>query len=324
MTRGSTASAYPYFRRPGHGARTALLLAALVGLASQSLAQRDPGRLSAEDRAVLERISAASLRGHLSFLASDTLAGRDTPSPGLDVAAEYIAAQFRRAGLQPGGDDGYFQTANWIHRDAPRERARAELQAGDQAWVLAGAQIGFTPGPRVSANLSQPVHVTFGPENNPTPGAAQIRGNAVVTRFADPPNLTQEEAARHFRIQAERLTRLRAAEPQLIVILQPRPSRFPRFAPGRLLDPENPQRPGPEPSGPRVVALTAPQAAAWLETQPAGNVPLRVALECPAVEDRPVRLRNVVGVLPGSDPALRDTYVLVSAHYDHIGVGPEG
>src|SRR6185437_6709045 len=63
---------------------------------------------------VLSHISAASLRGHLSFIASDLLEGRGTPSRGLDLAAEYIAAQFRRAGLEPVGDDGYFQTADML------------------------------------------------------------------------------------------------------------------------------------------------------------------------------------------------------------------
>ena len=67
--------------------------------------------LTPERKAVLERVSANSLRGHLSFIASDLLEGRGTPSRGLNLAAEYIAAQFRRAGLDPAGDDGYFQTA---------------------------------------------------------------------------------------------------------------------------------------------------------------------------------------------------------------------
>src|SRR5919206_4864381 len=64
-------------------------------------------------RAAPEQVSAESMRGHLSFISSDALEGRKTPSRGLNIAAEYIAAQFRRAGLEPAGDDGYFQTANW-------------------------------------------------------------------------------------------------------------------------------------------------------------------------------------------------------------------
>jgi hypothetical protein len=71
---------------------------------------------------LLERISASSMRGNLSFLASDALEGRGTPSRGLDIAAEYIAAQFRRAGLEPLGDDGYFQTADWTQIDPRRPK----------------------------------------------------------------------------------------------------------------------------------------------------------------------------------------------------------
>jgi Zn-dependent M28 family amino/carboxypeptidase len=63
---------------------------------------------------VLDRITADSLCGHLSFIASDLLEGRKTPSRGLDLAAEYIAAQFRRAALEPAGEMGksYFQVAD--------------------------------------------------------------------------------------------------------------------------------------------------------------------------------------------------------------------
>ena len=85
------------------------------------------GKLSAQksvlpdtQQAVLERISPASLRGHLSFIASDLLEGRGTPSRGLNLAAEYIAAQFRRAGLEPVGDDGYFQTTTLTARGSDK------------------------------------------------------------------------------------------------------------------------------------------------------------------------------------------------------------
>ena len=57
---------------------------------------------------IAAHVRANDLKADVSFLASDALEGRATPSRGLDMAAEYIAAQFRRAGLEPAGDDGYF------------------------------------------------------------------------------------------------------------------------------------------------------------------------------------------------------------------------
>lgn len=79
-------------------------------------------KLSPDEKLAIDRISPQSLKGNLSFIASDLLEGRNTPSRGLDLAAEYIAAQFRRAGLEPAGDDGYFQTAEW--KSDPPQKVR--------------------------------------------------------------------------------------------------------------------------------------------------------------------------------------------------------
>jgi len=89
--------------------RSALSVLIVISAASAQ-AQKWKPNLSSDHKAALERITANDLRGHLSFIASDLLEGRATPSRGLDLAAEYIASQFRRAGLEPAGDDGYFQT----------------------------------------------------------------------------------------------------------------------------------------------------------------------------------------------------------------------
>jgi hypothetical protein len=96
---GGLEAFYAYYRSVR---RPLFLIAAIAVLALGA-------GLDSEQQSVSDRISAASLRGHLSFLASDLLEGRATPSRGLDVAAEYIAAQFRRAGLEPAGGDDYFQ-----------------------------------------------------------------------------------------------------------------------------------------------------------------------------------------------------------------------
>src|SRR5271154_4798695 len=88
--------------------------------------------LTPQMQSTMDHISAQSLRGHLSFLASDLLEGRATPSRGLDLAAEYIAAQFRRAGLEPLGDDGYFQTGSVDGK--PARNVAGLLRGSDPAF----------------------------------------------------------------------------------------------------------------------------------------------------------------------------------------------
>jgi Zn-dependent M28 family amino/carboxypeptidase len=102
----------------------ALQAAFLAGVFAASAAQAAEPALSPAQAQLLSTISADAMRGHLSFLASDALEGRGTPSRGLDIAAEYIASQFRAAGLEPLGDDGYFQTADWRQIAPERERAK--------------------------------------------------------------------------------------------------------------------------------------------------------------------------------------------------------
>lgn len=102
----------------------ALQAAFLAGVFAASAAQAAEPALSPAQAQLLSTISADAMRGHLSFLASDALEGRGTPSRGLDIAAEYIASQFRAAGLEPLGDDGYFQTADWRQIAPEREHAK--------------------------------------------------------------------------------------------------------------------------------------------------------------------------------------------------------
>ncbi len=118
-----------------------MLITALLVLAA--LPQKPPvwkPDLNGDRRAALERISADSLKGNLSFLASDALEGRATPSRGLNLAAEYIAAQFRKAGLEPGvkteAGESYFQTtmlkARGSDEEQPVHNVIAVLRGSDQ------------------------------------------------------------------------------------------------------------------------------------------------------------------------------------------------
>lgn len=61
----------------------------------------------------LDNIKAANLKAYVTYLASDELEGRGTPSAGLDKAADYIASEFKKDGVKPGNGDSYFQVAPW-------------------------------------------------------------------------------------------------------------------------------------------------------------------------------------------------------------------
>ncbi|RYG47080.1 M28 family peptidase [bacterium] len=71
----------------------------------------------------------AALREHVAFLASDTLAGRATPSPELDMAAEYIAVRLSGAGAKPGVGESFFQVATY--REKPVRNVVAVIKGLD-------------------------------------------------------------------------------------------------------------------------------------------------------------------------------------------------
>src|SRR5712692_3502008 len=112
-----------------------------VGLALVIALLGADARLTPEMQVVTDHISADSMRGHLSFLASDLLEGRATPSPGLGLAGEYIAAQFRRAGLEPVGDDGYFQTATVTVREPNYDGFEMTVTAGGRSMAVAKSEV---------------------------------------------------------------------------------------------------------------------------------------------------------------------------------------
>src|SRR5437667_8655215 len=125
----------------------ALALAATLGAYT--------AEVTLDRKATLERISAQSLQGHVWFLASDLLEGRDTPSRGLNIAAEYIAAQFRRAGLKAVGDDGYFQTAHYVTSQQSLDGVELTVHAGETNLRIGKSELRIlTPGKAEFADVT--------------------------------------------------------------------------------------------------------------------------------------------------------------------------
>lgn len=262
----------------------ALLLLAFPAIAASE---------AAETQAALDRISAQSMRGHLSFLASDLLEGRSSPSRGLDIAAEYIAAQFRRIGLEEAGDDGYFQTAKMATQEQSKQGWRIMVQLHGKEFALKDDDAAGIAGKAVELSSIRVFKVMK--DGDITPDLE----NAAVLMDTNSRSL---------------LRKVRAAKPAAIVTISSRKRRFP----ARLTEA------GSERSALVQVYVKNDEWSRMYETLPVGRTEAKISLTAPGPAETPALLRNVVGVLRGSDPVLRDTYIFLTAHYDHIGVRSDG
>src|SRR5690349_24340722 len=83
----------------------------------------------------VDAITAAQLRNYLTFIASDEMEGRDTPSRGLDTTAKFIAMNLDRWGFKPAGDDGTFFQKIALTRES-LEPEKTTLEIGGQAFKL--------------------------------------------------------------------------------------------------------------------------------------------------------------------------------------------
>jgi hypothetical protein len=273
-------------------------------------------------RAALDHISADSLRGHLSFIASDALEGRNTPSPGLDIAAEYIAAQFRRAGLEPAGDDGYFQSAKFALADTPMDSFELKLKSGSETVSVAKDQVSFNIASEL--NLSTPIFKVDYADRAAIAALKpeQIEGKVVLTEIPDSRRAEGPRRVELFMAREEFLNKMAGLKAALVISIDRLSATGTGPGQGRLMDSET-RRAAYQPPGARAITVHDPKAVKLYDSLKPGLTSAELSLRLPAAVERPVRLRNVIGLLRGSDPVLKDTFVLVTAHYDHLGTRPD-
>lgn len=241
------------------------------------------------------------------------LEGRGTPSRGLDIAAEYIAAQFRRAGLEPAGDDGYFQTANYLSVEYDFEGFELKLENGGET--------GSVPKDQVRLQLSTGIDLAHTPvfkwdalaSDAPQPAAEAIEGKVVLI---ETPPYRGADAAKKRQAYRAAVKSLTALKPVLIVALSRREFSDESDMPA-LVDPAA------RDAANRIVirGAIAEKFASALKPGVAGAT---ISMHVKAPLEKPIKLRNVIGLLRGSDPVLKNTYVMLTAHYDHLGMRKNG
>jgi hypothetical protein len=283
---------------------------------------------------------------HVEILADDKMEGRDTGSRGHRMAAEYVQQEFERAGLKPGGVQSYIQPVKFKVRKIDEDNSSIELirAEGIAERVQFGreAAIGLRvdPAPIVEAPL---VFAGYGfrvPEKGYDDLAGlDMKGKLVVYIQGVPDGIPAELSA-HYQSASERWKPMEAAGAiGLVAIPNPKNADIPwaRASRSRLLPSMdladargsesgraqislgwNPERADRllQGSGHPIAELLALADA----KKPLPRFPLDVKLRVKtAVVRSEVESQNVISVLPGSDPALKKEFVVLSAHLDHIG-----
>ncbi|WP_439557178.1 M20/M25/M40 family metallo-hydrolase, partial [Dyadobacter sp.] len=264
----------------------------------------------------------SELEAHMRFLAADELMGRRTGEMGNLVAARYIAEQFRRLGLSAVAGTGtnnntYFQRVPFEKMGVAASgeiTADAQILKNGQDWILMNGG---------ETNLKAPiVYASFGLEDAAKSWddykGLDVKGKIVLVESGTPETQTPAEI-----IATSTEKRKLAAAKGAVAVIELFNAPIPWNIVTRNFDREkisiaeeasagSPSIPHAWVNGKEANFARALRGAKEVEFKSAGR------------KTQLVNSYNVAGLIPGSDPKLKDEYVLLSAHYDHVGVGKQG
>jgi Zn-dependent M28 family amino/carboxypeptidase len=285
---------------------------------------------------------------HVKVIADDSMEGRETGSLGLRKAEAYVVEQLKRAGLEPAGTDGYYQNVKFVQRQIDEKNSYAFLSLNGQANPVAlGDDAYFSTRVEGSDDEINAPMVFAGnglqvPENDVDDLAGLNLKGKVVVYLSGSPSTVPGSLAAHYGGLGPRWKGYAAAGAiGMIVIPNPASMDIPwsRMSLNRahpsmdLADPEFNEIAGLKialvfnPAGAESLFTGsghnfAEMAALGKERKPLPHFDLLVSLKArTAIQRVNLESANVVAKLSGTDATLKNEYVVLSAHVDHIGIG---
>jgi Zn-dependent M28 family amino/carboxypeptidase len=284
---------------------------------------------------------------HVKVLADDNMEGRETGSEGLRKAEAYLVEQLKLSGLQPAGKNGYYQPVKFQSREIVEKNSSAALiRNGKVEPLTLGEDLIFNTRVDLAPEVEAPlVFVGYGlvvPEMNYDDlDGLDLKGKVAVILSGSPAEIPGPLAS-HYQTAAERWKIFRKAGiVGVITLFNPASMDIPwsRIALNRthpsmdLADPVFN-----ETQGEKLAMMFNPAKADALfagtghtfheladlgkDRKPLPHFPLPVAIKARAkLEKKDIESANVIAKLPGGDPQLKNEYVVLSAHIDHIGIG---
>ncbi len=296
---------------------------------------------------VQQQVDRARMRADLEFLSSAPLEGRASLSRGAEVTARYLATEMRKIGLQAAAEAGFLQRFDVVPLQLDREQSSIQVARN-------GTERSFAPGAVFFPDPTQPVDLNLevvfagygitAPEHGYDDYAGiDVRGKAVLIFDHEPqePNADSEFNGTGFTLHANAWTKTWNAERHgaAAVLVVTEPLNTHRTAP-RAPDRANAPPQALARSELGIPRFSVPLEAAGALLEGTGRTPPEWQSQIdrtPSPASRTlngVRVRlhgvnktpglqaswNVAGLLSGTDAILRDQTILVTSHYDHLGV----
>jgi Zn-dependent M28 family amino/carboxypeptidase len=274
-------------------------------------------------------ITPEEVRRRIAIIADDSMLGRATPSPQLDQVAAYVAAEFRRFGLRPGGDSGtYLQRYPLEVERFDPESASVRIAGPAPATWHTGQDVLLIEGqPPTGDSAGAGVVITGSPQGAAALDSSTVRGKVVFLAYGPGVNAVA--------------VKVLPLAPLALMLVADFPDSIWAKLPGHAASVRvrNPSEEGGS-AIPAVFAVRAgtarrlfAQAGApadslrfWsdrpLAAHPLAAVRVQLAVHQQVLER--TSAPNVVGILDGSDVALKKEYVFFTAHMDHIGTPAAG
>ncbi len=323
-----------------------ILASAVLAAACASDAPAVPERRSSDI------IRPSAIEAHIRYLASDLMEGREAGTRGYDLAAAYVASQFRLLGLKPAAGDSFFQEvplqAHWLVRDGTSMSVRSG--GGSSRRLRLGDDFVVNPSPlhatsRVSAPAAFAGYGIQAPRfTHDDYAGLDVTGKVVVVLAGYPTAFPSEEGAHYGSSQEKARTAAARGAVGMVVVYT---ERFEAVSPwdrrvstidamsmAWIAPSGTPFTAAPElqitaamsPAGGAVLFEGAPRSYQDVRTEAATGAPkgfeLPVSVEIAQASRHERRTSaNVAAVLDGSDPTLRDEYVALIGHLDHEGIG---
>jgi hypothetical protein len=283
----------------------------------------------------LDSVRAENVKADLYFFADDEMEGRDTPSRGLSVAADFLRARLERIGFLPGGVDGYFHTYSVAFRRLDPERSRLVIAGGAEPVALDfGKDFTFATTKDVRDLELSAALVYCGEGDKDDLASIDLRGKVALCRGSD---LTATRRRRNLdKTGAVAVFVLPPGETDPFLEEYARATEYALRGTASLGEPVGGETklaqmflsraaarallaavPVPAPSD---ASETKGGSSAGEDGLPAVGQDLGLRVEGRIEGLESVLVPNVCGFWPGSDPVLSKEVILVSAHYDHVGL----